>query len=560
MTAPGAGDVAPNGYKNDGSISDDLEATRSDMESAFDDATRGLTTYTDYYEASSRPDAIGLSVPPEMKKLLAYVGYPRTYVDSIAERLEITGFRLAAQPTGSGGTKGGTSKVAQAASAATSPTKAASGSDSTGADDTSATDAITAQFWDWWNANSLDTESILGHTESLVSARSYITISAPDPQWDVFNDPTVPIIRVEPPTNLYARMDPKTRQVQQAIRVVKDEDGSKTISSTLYLPNQTVFWDLDPATNELTQIRPPVVHNLGICPVVPITNRTQLKDLYGTSQITPELMSVTDAAARILMDMQGAAELMAVPQRILFGVNPEDIGVDPSTGQSKYNAYLARILAFGDEGGKAMQFAAAELRNFCDALDQLDRKAAGYTGLPPQYLSFSSQNPASADAIKASESRLVKMCERKCNIFGAAWEQAMRIASLIMNPGGGYQALDPQLFRLEAVWADPSTPTYATKADAAAKLYAQGTGVIPREQAWIDMGYTIEQRAQMRVWIEQEMQAQLDAFGVIGNSGTPGQPGSGPQSTQSQTSTGQDTPASTKAGTPTTKATTPDRT
>lgn len=520
-------DPAPLGYMNDGSIGSDVEAVRKDMESAYDDATRGLTTFTNYYEASARPDAIGLAVPPEMQNLLAYVGYPRTYVDSIAERLEVTGFRL------TGGTE---------------------------ADATAQADDPTAQqFWDWWQANDLDTESVLGHTESLISKRGYITISAPDPAFDLFNDPTIPIIRVEPPTNLYARMDPKTRQVQQAVRIVKSDDGSTTISSTLYLPNQTFFWDQDPQNpGTLLQIRPPVQHNLGIVPVVPITNRTQLKDLYGSSQITPELMSVTDAAARILMDMQGAAELMAVPQRLLFGVNPSDIGVDPATGQSRYNAYMARMLAFADEGGKAMQFAAAELRNFCDALDQLDRKAAGYTGLPPQYLSFSSQNPASADAIKASESRLVKMCERKCNIFGSAWEQAMRIASLVMT-SGNYATLDPKLFRLEAVWADPSTPTYAAKADGAAKLYAQGTGVIPREQAWIDMGYTQVQRAQMRQWVADEMQAQLDAFGLAAGAGVPGQPGAGPQSTQGQTSTGQDTPASTRAGTPTTKVTTPDK-
>jgi hypothetical protein len=209
---------------------------------------------------------------------------------------------------------------------------------------------------------------------------------------------------------------------------------------------------------------------------------------------------VTDAAARILMDMQGTAEIMAIPQRMLFGVKPEDLGINPDTGEKLYDAYMARILGFEDPDAKAQQFSAAELRNFVDALDALDRKAAAYTGLPPQYLSTSSQNPASAEAIKSSESRLVKKCERKNKIFGGAWEQAMRVASLAMRGG----EIPPEMYRLETVWRDPSTPTYAAKADAATKLYANGMGLIPKERARIDMGYTITEREEMTQWDSEE--------------------------------------------------------
>jgi len=246
-----------------------------------------------------------------------------------------------------------------------------------------------------------------------------------------------------------------------------------------------------------------VVHDIGVVPVVPMLNQTSLADLNGTSQITPEIRAVTDAAARILMNMQGAAELMAIPQRLLFGVNPQDIGVDPATGKSQYDAYMARILAFADPEGSATQFAAAELQNFVSALDQLDKKAAIYTGLPPQYLSVLSDNPASAEAIKASESRLVMHCERKAILYGGAWEEAMRVAYLVMNPG----TIPRDYLRLESIWQDPSTPTYAAKADAATKLYANGMGVIPKEQARIDMGYTVEERLEMKEWDKEESPA-----------------------------------------------------
>jgi hypothetical protein len=381
---------APFGYLFTGLPSQSIEQTRDDMIARFETHKPMLRDNKAYYESMRRPDAIGLAVPKEMQKLLSHVGYPRIYVDAISERLELEGFRL-------------------------------------GGDDDADND-----LWDWWQANDLDIESPLGHSDALVHGRSYITIGAPDPELDSDWDQSVPIIRVEAPTDLYAVIDHRTRCVLQAVRVVYELDQHQPTSVTLYLPNRTIAWS---RINEW-QVYQDVNHDLGVVPVVPITNRISMSDLYGTSQITPEIRAVTDAAARILMDMQGAAELMAIPQRLLFGVNPSDIGIDPATGASSYNATLAKILAFADPEGKAFQFAAAELRNFGDALDQLDRKAAAYTGLPPQYLSVTSDNPASAEAITAAESRFVKTCERKNLLFGGAWEKAMRIAYAVMNGGG----------------------------------------------------------------------------------------------------------------------------
>jgi hypothetical protein len=443
-----------------------IEQIRDDMLNQFQNQQMFLSDDKAYYDSLRRPEAIGIAVPPPMRALLAHVGYPRLYIDAIAERQELEGFRM-----GTG-------------------------------------DEADMELWDWWQANNLDIEATLGHTDSLIYGRSYITVAAPDPRVDVHADQDVPLIRVEPPTALHAVIDPRTREVTKAIRAVYSDDdtiytagseavmGGELIACTLYLPDETLQWVWD--SGSWRQVSR-VYHGLGVVPVVPLANRTRLSDLYGSSEITPEIRSVTDAAARILMDLQGTAELMAIPQRLIFGVKPEDLGINPETGDKMFEAYVARIMAFEDPDAKAQQFSAAELRNFVDALDALDRKAAAYTGLPPQYLSFSSQNPASAEAIKSSESRLVKKVERKNKIFGGAWEKAMQIAYGAMKG-----ELPSQMLRLESVWRDPSTPTYASKADAATKLYANGMGLIPREQARIDMGYSITEREQMRAWDEQD--------------------------------------------------------
>lgn len=444
----------------------DPEIAREEMISAFEDSTKNLKGNTSYYEAERRPEAIGITVPIQMQSLLAHVGYPRLYVDSIAERQAVEGFRLAEA------------------------------------------DEADEELWSWWQTNNLDIEAPLGYTDAYVHGRSYITISQPDPQIDLGWDPTIPIIKVEPPTRMYAKIDPRIGKVSQAIRVAYNETGDEIQAATLYTMNDIYGWfradgEWQPWFN--------YTHGLMAVPVVPLPNRTRLSDLYGKSEITPELRSMTDAAARILMLMQATAELMGVPQRLIFGIKPEEIGVDPDTGQTFFDAYLARILAFEDSDGKIQQFSAAELANFTNALDQIAKQVAAYTGLPPQYLSTSSDNPASAEAIRAAESRLIKKVERKNLIFGGAWEEAMRLAYRMMKGG----EVPPDMQRLETVWRDPSTPTWAAKADAAVKLYGNGMGVIPKEQARVDMGYSITEREQMRQWDEEEAALGLGLMGTM---------------------------------------------
>ena len=444
----------------------DPAAARDEMISKFEDSTKDLKANTSYYEAERRPEAIGVTVPIQMQKLLAHVGYPRLYVDSIAERQAVEGFRIGDKPEAD------------------------------------------PDMWTWWQANNLDIEAPLGYTDAYVHGRSYITLSMPDPKIDLGWDPTIPLIRVEPPTRMYASIDPRIGKVSRAIRVAYDEEGNEIQAATLYTLNDTFGWfKADGEWQEWFSN----THGLNAVPVVPLPNRTRLSDLYGTTEITPELRSMTDAASRVLMLMQATAELMGVPQRLIFGIKPEEIGVDADTGQTLFDAYLARILAFEDPDGKIQQFSAAELSNFTNALDQIAKQVASYTGLPPQYLSTAADNPASAEAIRAAESRLIKKVERKNLIFGGAWEEAMRLAYRLAKGGD----VPPEMLRMETIWRDPSTPTYAAKADAATKLYGGGVGVIPKERARIDMGYSITEREEMRTWDEQEAALGLGLMGTM---------------------------------------------
>lgn len=412
-----------------------------------------------YYDASVRLRALGLSTPPEMRFLTAAVGWPSMYISSLEERLDVEDFRMGEQSEGD------------------------------------------ERLRDWWQANLLDVESGPGHTETLVHGISYITVSAPNEDAD--EDPDIPIIKLESPFNFIATQDYRTRKVKEALRVYEDPEIPNEKYVALFLPDETVYLGQSKNSSSQWTLDYRVPHELGRVLVSPLVNRNRIHQWCGVSEISKELRSATDAASRMMMNLQSAAELMAIPQRILFGVSEEDFPVDITKPGAAMEAYMARIMAFENEGGKATQFQAAELRNYIEAIELLAKQVASYTGLPPQYLSFSSDNPASAEAIKSAESRLIKKVERKSRLFGQSWEEAMRLGMLVIDG-----EIPRDAYKLETVWRDPSTPTFAAKADGTTKLHA--AGIIPTEQARIDLGYSDVQRKEMKDMDQNDPVSQLN--------------------------------------------------
>lgn len=440
-----------------------IDEHMDEMTEQFWSATSSLSDDSSYYDAQHRLSSIGVSTPPEMRQLVAQVGWPRMYLDSIEERLDVEGFRVAGQSEAD------------------------------------------ARLWQWWQANDMDEESGLGHVEALIHGRAYITVTAPDAD-DPSADQSTPVFRVESPHNMWAEVDPRSRAVTRAVRFYRSPNALQADGATLFFPDETLLLSRPEGSLGRWNVVQRIEHNLGVVPVVPVLNRARLSDRAGRSEIIPELRSVTDAAARTMMNMQAAAELMAVPQRLLFGVAQEALAGNPDSASSVLEAYYARIIAVEDSDAHATQFTAAELRNFTEVLSELSKQAASYTGLPPQYLSFSSENPASAEAIRSAESRLVKKCERKSRMFSGPWEDMMRLGMLVIDG-----VVPSEATRIETLWRDPSTPTYAAKADAVRKLYGEGP-IIPLERARVDMGYSAEERTEMRTWDAENPLSQLGAL------------------------------------------------
>lgn len=335
-----------------------------------------------------------------------------------------------------------------------------------------------------WQANNCDELSQQGHLESIALSRAYVCVGAGDSRTDP------PLITVEHPLQAYVDRDPRTRRGRSGIKRVNEPDGTRW--AALYLPNSTGWyrwtkdgWVLDQPVDE---------HNLGRLSIVPLVNRPRVLRPDGLSEFH-DVLPIADAANKVATDLMVSAEYHAMPRRWAMGLKEEDF-VDAAGNQiSPWRMAAGHIWANEDKDVKVGQFPESSLTNFHDTIKLLVQMAAMTMALPPHYLAFTGENPTSADAIRSSETQLVKRVERKHTVLGGAWEEVMRIV-LRLQTG----KWEDRARSLETMWHDPSTPTVAQKADAVMKLAAPingGRSIVPIEQAREDLGYSPEQRRRM---------------------------------------------------------------
>lgn len=416
-------------------LSESLRGTRD-----LDGRTRLSFLVLDaYYNGQQRLEQLGLAVPEDLRRFLTIVAWPGTFVDAIEERCDVEGFRLPGEPEADRG------------------------------------------MAEVWQANDLDSESQMGHLDSLVFGRSYACVGTGE-------SADLPLVTVESPLEMVHEWSPRRRETTAAARFYRDDSsGSVEERATLYLPNSTT-WLV--AERGHWRVEERDEHRLGRCPVVPLVNRGRSHSRYGLSEMA-RVIPVTDSAARALTNAQVATEVMALPQRYAAGMTAADF-TDPQTGEqvAAWEAYFGAVWVTSNSDAKFGQFSAADLGNFTRIVDHYAQLAAGLTGLPLRYFGQLSTNPPSAEGIRADESRLIKTCERKERSWGASWEMVMRLVRLFQT--GEY---DPALASMETLWRDPATPTRAQTADAAVKLFQ--AGVISRRQARRDVGYSSVQISNM---------------------------------------------------------------
>lgn len=375
-----------------------------------------------YFNGGQLVRDLGISIPPQLKGLHTVIGWPRIGVEALEQRLDLEAFRWA------------------------------DGSDSSDLEEIAA-------------ANDLYDEASLAHLDALTYGREYVSVGSGEE-----GDP--PLITFESPLDMTMFWDARLRMAKAALRE-SVEDGVRIV--TLYTPEQTIY---AAEVRDGWEVFDRDIHRLGMVPVLRMANRQRTADRVGKSEITPEVMSITDAACRRLMGMEVAAEFFGAPQRYILGASEGAFQDAEGNTKSAWETYIGRVLAMErDEDGQVPtvgQFAAHDPTGMTRIIDLYARIMATQLGLPPHMLGYTSDNPASADAIRSSEAMLVKKAERRIRRFGATHREAMRLALWVRDGEPPDKAR-----RIDTVWRNPATPTIAAQTDAAVKMVQ--AGILPAD-------------------------------------------------------------------------------
>jgi hypothetical protein len=417
------------------------------------DLVNGLLTRLSYFaaandEAEKRYDGswtttnLGISIPPSMSSLRTVAGWPGTSVDVLEERLDWLGW------TG---------------------------------DDTFGLDEV-------YSANGLGVDAGMAHLDSLIFGVSFVSVGS-----GAEGEPS-PLIATHSPTTTTAVWDRRTRRLRYAVSAVSE--NGQVSEATLYTPDATIRVGLgNPGGRWVVTDRDD--HQLGRVPIVMMPNRVRGSRDYGRSEITHAVRYYSDAAARTLLGLEVNREFYNSPQRVVLGAS-EDMFKDAAGNTvSQWSAIMGRVWAVpNDDEGSApsvQQFQPASPAPYLDQVKGYAQLLAAEAGIPAAYLGFQTDNPASADAIRAGEARLVKRAERRQAVFGRAWHEVGRLALLVRDGSvpAGFDLVSER-------WRDAATPTRAAAADEATKLIASNVlpadssvtydrlGLTPAEQRQID--------------------------------------------------------------------------
>lgn len=339
--------------------------------------------------------------------------------------------------------------------------------------------------WRIWQANSLDLDSQLAHTDALVFGSAFVTVWAGQ-------DPSIPSITVESARQCIVGYAAGSRRTRVAA-LKKWLGDDEYFYATLYMPDAIFkFRSQSKSTGQVfgtqkTQwiARPgeeaPIPNPLGVVPVIELRNLPRVMG-PGRSELE-QIIPIQDATNKLIADMMIASEFSAFKQRWVTGLEiPTDESGNPI---EPFKAAVDRLWISESADTRFGEFQQTDLGVYVRAVEMLVQHAATLSRTPPHYFLLNGGQAPSGEAITSAEAGLVAKVHRKMRSFSEGWEEVMRLAFAVIGDQERATAYDA-----EVIWANPAYRSESALVDALLKLSTLG---VPREQLWADAGYTPQQ-------------------------------------------------------------------
>lgn len=205
--------------------------------------------------------------------------------------------------------------------------------------------------------------------------------------------------------------------------------------------------------------------------LVPVAYRPDAKRPFGHSRISRACMYYQEFARNTLERAEISAEFYSFPQKYVTGLDPESDPLDA------WKASISSMLRFDkDENGdspKLGQFTQQSMSPYTEQLRTAAAMFSGETGLTLDDLGFVTDNPSSAEAIKAAHENLRMTARKAQRTYGTAFANVGYISASLRDEYAYSRALVSQM---RARWLPVFEPD-------AAMLSSIGDGAIKVNQA-----------------------------------------------------------------------------
>ena len=294
-------------------------------------------------------------------------------------------------------------------------------------------------------------------TSALISSCCFIYISLGD------ND--FPQLQVIDGGNATGIIDPITGLLKEGYAVLKRDDNDFPILEAHFMRGVTEYYRKGEWKTQK------ILNNVPAPLLVPIIHRPDAKRVFGHSRISRACMSIQSSAVRTVKRSEIAAEFFSFPQKYVTGLSNDAETMD------KWKATMSSLITFTkDEEGDSPslgQFTQQSMTPHTDQLRMFAALFAGETGLTMDDLGFATENPSSAEAIKAAHENLRLSARKAQRTFGSGLLNVGYLAACLRD---NYPYLRNQVYLTKPVWEPIFEPD-------AAMLSSIGDGAIKINQA-----------------------------------------------------------------------------
>lgn len=234
---------------------------------------------------------------------------------------------------------------------------------------------------------------------ALISACSFVYIR---------EDNGYPRLQVIDGSNATGIIDPVTNLLTEGYAVLERDSMGVVKTEAYFMAGMTEIYSHGVLVQRIPSSAPYAL-------LVPIIYRPDAKRPFGHSRISRACIAYTQTALRTIKRSEVSAEFYSFPQKYVLGLSED----------AEFNNRLAAISSFlnftkdGDDDHPIVgQFQQQSMTPYTEQLRTLASLFAGETGLTLDDLGFATENPSSAEAIKAGHENLRLTARKAQRTFG----------------------------------------------------------------------------------------------------------------------------------------------